>query len=64
MIPNLIFTITVKSEFTGNVGNVIVKADIDRDKGLELEKFYEAVRECLVQIAGVNNKIKENSEAS
>lgn len=65
MFPNLIFTVTVKSELTGNTGSVAVKANIDHDRGLELEKFYEAVRECLAQIAGVKDgESEEGSRAS
>jgi hypothetical protein len=50
---NLIFTVTVKSELTGRSGSVTIQADPNPDE--MLEKFYEATRKCLYQIAGEKN---------
>lgn len=51
IMPDLLFTVTVKSELTGKVGTKTVKMDPNPD-GM-LERLHEAVNDCLAQIAGI-----------
>jgi len=63
MLPDLIFTVSIKSETTKKEGSKAIKMPADPKKALEV--FYEAVRDCLSQIAGVDDgENKENSLSS
>lgn len=49
----MIYTITIKSEVTGRIGSKTIELDLNPE-GM-LEKFYDAVDNCLYQIAGEGN---------
>lgn len=50
IVPSLVFTVMVKSELTGNRGSCTIQLEPSPEN--MLERFYEAVRNCLVQVAG------------
>jgi len=57
----LIFTVTIKSELTGTTGSKTIELEPNPD-GM-MERFYDAVDDCLAQIGGVvkNGTSQKNS---